>query len=101
MQKLFTYFLSIVLVFTGNSVNCQPPVVSVQSFEYIWQKASTAINVKGQLILAAEDSIKHSIEKSFTRAIQQRWNIETPELTLTVKPGRFFLFQMPQNLTRR
>ena len=90
MQNLLTCLLLITLAITGNNINCQPPVLSVQSFEYIWQKASTAINEKAPLILAAEDSIKHSIEKSFATAIQQRWNIETPQLALTIKPWSLF-----------
>ena len=67
----------------------QQPVLSVQNFEYIWQKDVTSGSGKGQLIPSGDEA-KHSIEKSFSRAIQQRWNVEVPEMILSVKPLPLF-----------
>jgi hypothetical protein len=72
--------------------HAQQPALSVQSFEYIWQKEVGYDGAKEQFILAADDSVKHSIEKSFARAIQQRWNIEPSQLALSVKPLSIFYF---------
>jgi hypothetical protein len=75
-----------------HSYSQEKPILSVQSFEYIWQKASTEMNVKGQVIIADENSIKHGIEKSFVKAISQRWDITVPDLSLSVKPLSLFSF---------
>jgi hypothetical protein len=69
----------------------QKPILSVQSFEYIWQKDQTAF-ANQRVIIPSDDSARHSMQHSFARAIQQRWNIEVPEFSLSVKPLSFFSF---------
>ncbi|CAN5826828.1 hypothetical protein BH10BAC2_BH10BAC2_49030 [soil metagenome] len=90
MIKTIIITISFWLAAALQQSNAQQPVLSVQSFEYIWQKVSTAINEKGQFIIVTEDSIKRRIEKSFERAIQQRWTIDMPKLALSVKPWSLF-----------
>jgi hypothetical protein len=70
----------------------QQPVLSVESFEYIWEKASGAMlsSDKSRIIIASEDSAKRAIEKSFVVALQKRWNLEMPEVSLSVKPLGIF-----------
>jgi len=90
------YFQVLLLISLGliymHCYSQEQPVLSVQSFEYIWQKEITYGGAKEQIIFANNDSVKHIIEKSFARAIQQRWNIESPQLNLSVKPLSVFSF---------
>jgi len=75
------------ICFYGKS---QQPVLSVQRFEYIWQPA--ADDAYKRLMIIADDTIKQKIEKSFAKALQQRWNLNMPENVLSVKPVSLFSF---------
>ncbi len=64
----------------------QQPRLSVQSFEYIWQKDVNNGLGKQQVIIPSGDKAKRSIEKSFANAVHERWNIDVPSISLSVKP---------------
>jgi hypothetical protein len=76
--------------------NAQRPILSVQSFEYIWQKNQGTV-VTHRIIIPSGDSAKHSIQNSFARAIQQRWDIEIPDLSLSARPLSLFSFSPKLN----
>ncbi len=79
--------------------NSQQPALSVQRFEYIWQPYADA--ALKRLIIIADDTIKQKIEKSFAKALQQRWNLIMPENVLSVKPVPVFSFSdMPRFNTK-
>ncbi|ULQ50938.1 hypothetical protein [Flavihumibacter fluvii] len=63
----------------------QQPVISVQSFEYIWQKKLTPESVGNQVNILLPEDNKRVVENSFANAIRQRWNTEISPLKLTVK----------------
>ena len=66
----------------------QQPVLSVKSFEYIYEKTNgTSVSpAKSRIIIASEDSAKKYIENAFAAAFRERWKLEVPELPLSVKP---------------
>ena len=83
-----TFFLVCVWIH-GNS---QQPVLSVQSFEYVFERTDGAMpsSGKSRIIIASEDSAKKAIKNYFAAALQKRWNIEMPEASLSVKPPGIF-----------
>lgn len=78
--------------------NAQQTVLSVQSFEYIWERQPNG----GKLWLAMPeaDSIRYFIRKSFSNAIYQRWNMVFPQLELAVKPTSILTLAPPKFNTR-
>jgi hypothetical protein len=67
-------------------------LISVQSFEYVWEKATAQNDENTPIIIPEQDEVKHSIEKSFAQAIKQRWNADVPTIKLSVKPLSLFSF---------
>lgn len=67
----------------------QQPVLSVQKFDYIWEPLTGG---EKRVNILSEDSARQSVEKSFTRAIQQRWNISVPEMNLSIKKLGLFSY---------
>jgi hypothetical protein len=83
------------LGFTALLWNSQQPVLSVQSFDYVWEKTggATLSPDKSRVIIASEDSAKKYIRNAFAVALRQRWNLEMPEASLSVKPlGIVFIY---------
>jgi hypothetical protein len=74
---------------------CQQPVMSVQSFEYIWEKNSYEglLNKSHRVIIPSTNSSGDKIRKSFESAIHRRWNAEIQEVPFTVKPHKTFSYQ--------
>ena len=85
IKKIFIPAYFILISFYSNS---QQPVLSVQRFEYICQPNTDVIFEK--IVFASYDTIKKKIERSFAKAIQQRWNVTMPESKLSVKPLPLF-----------
>lgn len=108
MLKIITGVLIIIFSLPGIKSLSQQPVLSVQKFDYIWESLTGG---EKRVNILSEDSARQSVEKSFTRAMQQRWNISVPEMNLSVKklglfsyvpklntkvkdkqPGKYYLF---------
>lgn len=83
MFKLLHPVLTAFILFLCVNGNCQQPVLVVQSFEYIWEKEYNIIN--SRVIIPADDQAKLLIKNSFSKAIQNRWNIVLPDVSLAVK----------------
>jgi hypothetical protein len=81
-------FIPAYFILTSFYSNSQQPVLSVQRFEYICQPNTDVIFEK--IVFASYDTIKKKIERSFAKAIQQRWNVTMPETRLSVKPMPLF-----------
>lgn len=80
------------LVFFAAYGYSQQPSLSVQSFEYIWERVDVAslAQDKSRIIVASEDSAKRAIENYFAVALQKRWNIKMQDASLSVKPPGIF-----------
>ncbi len=87
MRKIVMFVLKVSIFFIASHANAQQPVLSVQSFEYAWERFSPD---KSRLILASEDSANRAIKNAFAVALRNRWNIELPEASLSVKPLGIF-----------
>ena len=92
MRNAVFFVLKVSLLFTSLYGNSQQPVLSVQNFEYIWEKTEGAklYPGKSRIILASEDSARRAMKNAFALALQNRWNIEMPESPLSVKPLGLF-----------
>ncbi len=101
MCKVVIFVLRASLFFTALYGYGQQPVLSVQSFEYEWEKFEGTMlsSNKSRIIFASEDSVKRSIKNAFAIALQKRWNLEMPEASLSVKPLGIFS-NMPKFKTR-
>lgn len=98
--KLLSFLSTICCLLSSVYSIGQQPVLSVQRFDYIWQRASEDAAFK-RMILASNDTIKQKIEKSFANALQQRWNLNMPENILSVKPVPLFsLYDAPKFNTK-
>ena len=88
MRKTVTVALTVCLAFAWVPGNSQQPVLSVENFEYIWDKNPYEVSLgkNHRVIIPSADSLNDKIKKSFARAIQRRWNIKMPEVSLSVKP---------------
>jgi hypothetical protein len=86
MFKLLYSAFTATLIFLWLSGNGQQPVVVVKSFDYIWTGDLAISDPKAQrVIIASNDSAKILIKNSFVKAIETRWDIVLPEVSLTVK----------------
>src|SRR5450631_3161602 len=81
--SLIVFILSLRLI-----ANAQQPVLVVKSFEYIWQRDFPGMYASAtqRIIILSDDSAKLLMNNIFARAIQNRWNMVLPELSLSVKP---------------
>jgi hypothetical protein len=111
MSKLIPATLIALLLFLSLNCQSQQPVIEVKSFKYTWLPNFG----QSRVIIATDDSAKLCITNSFATAIKERWNIDLPENSLTVKgsynpekfktnikrhePGKWYLFmQVYENL---
>lgn len=101
MQKIAAILLITSLFFIEVLGYSQQPSLSVQSFEYIWEKATEALpsSDNSRIIIASDDSVKRGIENAFATALKQRWNIEMTGASLSVKPLGMFSYS-PKFKTR-
>jgi hypothetical protein len=83
LHPVLTISLSVLFLNAGS----QKPVLVMQNFDYIWQKdfGAMSANTLARVIIAEEDSSKAVIKNSFIKSIQQRWDVELPEVSLSVK----------------
>lgn len=70
-------------------INCysQQPVLSVQRFDYIWDAYLIGSDGAGKkrVIIPSQEVARQSMANSFSRVLQQRWNVKVPEMVLSVK----------------
>ena len=92
MRRVAFFVLKVSLFLIALHGNSQQPTLSVQSFEYAWEKFEETMlsSNKSRIIFASEDSVKRSIKNAFSVALQKRWNLEMPEASLSVKPLGIF-----------
>jgi hypothetical protein len=83
LHPVLTVFLSVLFL----NADSQKPVLVMQSFDYIWQKdfGAMSANTLPRIIIAEQDSAKDIIKNSFIKSIQQHWNVELAEVSLSVK----------------
>ena len=88
MYKFLHPSLTVFVAILFLNANSQQPVLVVQNFDYIWQRDFAAMSEYNlpRIVIATTDTAKHLITNSFTKAIQQRWNAQFPDLSLSVKP---------------
>ncbi len=91
MIKFVQLNLMVLLLLLWENGNSQQPLLTVQSFEYIWQRDFAAMSASGapRIIIALDDSVKLLMKNSFARALKNRWNIVLPEISFSVKPLPF------------
>lgn len=80
--------LHLLIAFILLSLLCNSqPVLEVKTFEYIWQNdyPLTTGSFNNRVIIADDDSAKILIKNSFGKALQQRWNVSMPDVSLSVK----------------
>lgn len=63
----------------------QQSIISVQSFDYIWQNKLLTESTGSEVNILLKEEYKRAIEKSFLAALQQRWKTEISPFTLKVK----------------
>lgn len=80
MFKFSHSILTVLMLLLGLVGKSQQPVLAVKSFEYLWAPGSPRV------IIPSDSSAKVLIKNSFAKAIQARWNLAMPEVSLSVKP---------------
>lgn len=83
MFKLLRFVLTAFILLFWINGNCQPPVVVVPSFEYIWARYGN--HDIDCIVLAKDESSKLSIQNSFAKAFESYWHVIPADLALNVK----------------
>lgn len=86
--RMFKPLHILLIAFTLLSFVCNSQtVLDVKTFEYIWQNdySITTQSKVDRVIIADNDSAKTLIKNSFGKALQQRWNVAMPDVSLSVK----------------
>lgn len=93
MRKVVIFVLKTFAFLAALYGYSQQPSLSVQSFEYIWEKVggSSLAQDKSRIIIASEDSARKAIGDYFAAALQKRWKIEMQDASLSVKPPAMFV----------
>jgi hypothetical protein len=75
--------LTIAFIFFRLLCLSQQPTIVVQSFEYVWPRYATGAT--GRVNIASDEGVQQALERSFKNAIQTKWNVELPDLNVTLK----------------
>ncbi len=96
MIKLLRASILILLLCSWLNSKSQHPVLEVKGFEYIWEQTPTSPRV----IIPADSLANAQIRNSFAKAIQDRWKVVVPEVSLLVKPMKSLFSTTPKFNTR-